>query len=397
MDLLQRLMREIVHSSGQPHIAEIARRMNAKSSTVAAAITSIGLRRLAPDTSVDANPREPTEIRNEAFWRKRYQETFDELANTQHALKEIAGLMQRPIRPPKWTMSPSSKARNAACGLLHISDVHAAEVVEPNEINGGNAYNLEICERRLKRLFAAAIEILPRWSSDCSLKGIYVALNGDLVSGDIHEELAETNELQSKEQMWWVSDRLAAGIRLLAEAFGNVYVVVTTGNHGRSTKKTRAKRTTAHSYDTMVGEALRRHFASDKRVTVMVSVSRDAEYDILGWKVLQMHGDEGGGGGRGFAGPMLPIIRKAKAAEYMASRFRKFYDIILSAHDHTSGNPGNLLANGSVIGFNEFAFSIRAAPEPPQQWLALVTQKWPLRERLDIKLEDVPRFTVVSR
>ena len=68
------------------------------------------------------------------------------------------------------------------------------------------------------------------------------------------------------------------------------------------------------------------------------------------------------------------------------ARRQELYDIVLTAHYHTSGNPGKTLANGSVIGFNEFAQSILAAPEPPQQWLALVSEKWCLRERAEIRL-----------
>jgi hypothetical protein len=217
-----------------------------------------------------------------------------------------------------------------------------------------------------------------------------VALNGDLVSGDIHDELRRTNALTAHEQIYLATDELAAGLLKLAEAFGSLLVVVTPGNHGRTTEKSHAKRRSALSYDTMIGEQLRRHFADDARFTFIIAPGPDAVYHVMGWTVFQSHGDAlGSGGGKGFAGPMLPILRGSKNVEAQGSRLGQKYDIILTAHYHSSGNPGNgVLANGSVVGYSEFSNQIRAGFDVPKQWLALVTERWGLRERLEINLED---------
>lgn len=338
----------------------------------------------------EAEPKKPVEVRNEAFWKRRATTLAADLADVSHALMEVSGLMGRPPQAPSWAL-PTRGKKNRAAGLLTISDIHAGEVIHGQEIGEINSFDLDICRERLRRLFAAAIEILPRWGADCDLTGLYVALNGDLVSGDIHDELRRTNALTAMDQVWFVTDELAAGLAKLADKFGKVFVCVTPGNHGRSTLKTHMKGTASLSYDTMVGEALRRYFAHDKRVTIAVSPARDATYNIFGWAVLQTHNDAGGGGGQGFAGPMLPILRKGKSIEWMAAQSRVFYDIILTGHYHTSGNLGKILANGSVVGYGEFAQSIRASPEPPQQWLALVHEQWCLRERCEIKLETVKK------
>ena len=328
------------------------------------------------------------EIRDREFWRRKAKTLEQTLAETEHALDQVSGLMKRPLTPPKWALPRGGARPSRAVGLLHLSDVHTGEVVRAEEVDGINAYDLEICRARLRRLFAATAKILPRWAADCRLSGVYVAVNGDLISGDIHDELARTNAITSQKQVWFVADEIAAGATVLAEAFGGVTLVFTPGNHGRSTAKTHAKRTAALNFDTMVGEALRRHFRDDSRVAVHVSPGRAAAYDILGWKVLQTHHDMGGAGGQGFAGPVLPIVRKGKATEWAAAQRRVFYDLILTAHYHTSANPGKILANGSVVGYGEFAASIMASPEPPQQWLALVHEAWGLRERCEIRLED---------
>jgi hypothetical protein len=358
----------------------------------------------APAVTVIDTPEYRREIKDAEYWRRRATDLQKQLTVAEHALEEVAGMMARPATPPAWVVAQGSAKRNSMAGLLHLSDFHAGEVVRPEEIGGLNEYNPDIFVRRIRRAFAATTEILPRWSADGHLVGICVAINGDLVSGDIHDELRRTNALTAHEQVYLVTDEICAGLKLLADAFGHVMAVFTPGNHGRTTEKTHAKRVSALSYDTLIGEQVRRYFDSSKSVDVIIASGPDAVYPILGWTVFQSHGDAlGSGGGKGFAGVILPIARGAKSVELQAARVRRHYDIILTAHYHTSANPGaGVLANGSVVGYGEYANRIRANVEVPQQWLALIHSKWCLRERCEIKLEDptipeLPRVRVPAR
>jgi hypothetical protein len=333
-------------------------------------------------------PPTPVEIRDANFWRNKAKAAEDRVAESEHVLREMAGMFQRPLVMPEWTVKRDGEIGRAA-GLIHLSDLHAGEVVRLEETGGINAYDPDIFRTRLRRMIDASIRILPRWSSDCKLLGVVVALNGDLISGDIHAELRETNALTSHEQVVLVTDELGAGLRKLADAFGAVMVIVTPGNHGRTTEKTHAKRMAALSYDIMIGNILAREFASDERITVNCASGADVVFPLFGWSVLQTHGDSmGTGGGMGFAGPELPIVRGGKKIKLSGFATGEHYDVILTAHYHTSSNPGAVLANGSMIGFNEYAVRIRAVPEPPMQWLALVHERWGLRERVPVVLEE---------
>ncbi|MBZ9807715.1 hypothetical protein [Mesorhizobium sp. ESP-6-2] len=341
----------------------------------------------------------PVEIRDTNFWRNKAKAAEERAAESEHILREMAGVFQRQVVPPEWTL-PGGGAEGRAVGLIHLSDLHCGEVVRLEETGGVNEYNPEIFRHRLRRMIDASIRILPRWSSDCDLKGVVVALNGDLISGDIHAELRETNALTSHEQVALATDELAAGIRMLGDQFGAVLVTVTPGNHGRTTEKTHAKRMAALSYDIMIGNILAREFANDARITVNTASGADIVFPLFGWSVLQTHGDSmGTGGGQGFAGPELPIVRGGKKIKLSGFATGERYDIILTAHYHTSSNPGTVLANGSMVGYSEYAVRIRGLPEPPQQWLALIHEKWGLRERVPVVLEDPapprrPRFRV---
>ena len=353
----------------------------------------------------EVKPIPPVEARRNsldaAFWRKEAATAQDELAKREAELRAVTGLLDRPADPPEWTLPSRQGPNSRSVGLLQVSDAHVGEVVDPVEVNGVNSYNPDIFVRRVRRLFAASVEILPRWTADCKFTGTIVAVNGDLVSGDIHDELRRTNALTAMEQAYLCADELVAGLQHF-RSLGPVWAIFTPGNHGRTTEKTHAKRTSRLSYDMLVGEMVRRHFAGSD-VEVTLALGRDIEYPIFAFNAFQSHGDAlGTGGGKGFAGPVLPIARGGRNVDLAAYAMDHRHHIKLTAHYHTSANPGRgHFANGSIVGFNEYATAIRAVSEPPQQWLLNVHERWGVRERCEIKLEDAvvekPRVRVPAR
>lgn len=372
-------------------VAEAAKRLGLPINTVKSRLATAKANRIKAEHS---QTPDPALLRSDKamvdYWKARAKALEDDLTRAEADFRLVSGLVSRPVDPPKWSLPAKKGPKNRVAGLLHVSDLHNGEVVRREEVHGVNEYDPSIFRTRIRRLFAASVEILPRWSADSRYVGTVMAVNGDLVSGDIHDELRRTNEGTAFEQVYAVADEISAGVEKVA-ALGPVWVTFTPGNHGRTTEKTHAKRVSQLSYDMVVGELVKRHFAGRKDVTVLLATGPDLEFSLLGHTVFQSHGDAlGTGGGKGFAGPVLPIARGAKNVELQAYRMRKRHDVILTAHYHTSSNPARgVLANGSVVGYNEFANRIRAGIEPPQQWLALLHERWGIRERCEIQLEDV--------
>jgi hypothetical protein len=332
--------------------------------------------------------RSPGEIRDAEFWRKIAKERESELSRLQKTLDEISGLAETPVAPPNWTLPKGLKKGKAILGLF-LSDVHAGEVIDGDEILGVNAYNVEICRERLRRYFAAACVIGQRWMSDCTPAGAFLALGGDLISGDIHDELKQTNALTAHEQVLLFVEEAAAGIRHVLDAYGRVHIASVPGNHGRTTIKSHFKQYARLSYDTLAAKMLQGIFAHDKRVTFQIAAGPDVVVDLLGKRVFLTHGDKmGTGGGAGFAGPILPIIRGIKKIEIQQFHAKKHFDLLLSGHYHLSANANNALSSGSVPGYSEFAHGIRASIEEPSQWLFLLHERRGLRERVEIRLGD---------
>jgi len=326
---------------------------------------------------------------NAGFWKKKYQSLERELAEAEHLAAELAGVRGVAYEIPDWIIRAQSGPRGKSVIGALVSDVHMGEVIEAEEINGINAFNPDICRDRLRRYFPATCEIGSRWASDTDCQGVLLALAGDLISGDIHEELRITNALTSHEQCIAVAEELSAGIVNLLEAFGRVHVVVVPGNHGRTTHKPTAKLYARLSYDNLIGAMIAEKFRGDDRVTFQQSASKDQITPIFGRTVFTTHGDKiGTKGGMGFAGPMLPIVRGAKKIEVQQAGIGRRPDLIQFGHYHTTGNPGHILANGSVPGYSEYGDDLRAVVEQPQQWAYLLHSKWWLRERMPIQLEE---------
>jgi hypothetical protein len=330
----------------------------------------------------------PRQLQDAVFWRRQASEATQARLHAEHLAEMLAGIRDAPVDIPEWPAAASHGAGRSVVGCL-LSDIHMGEVIDSEELLGINAFNVEVCRSRLRRYFDAACIIGKRWASDTDCQGVLLALAGDLTSGDIHEELRITNALTAVEQVTAIVAELTVGIETLRDRYGRVHVVGVPGNHGRTTLKPTAKLYARLSYDILVCSMLEERFKGDTRVTWQFGRSTDQVVPIFGRAIMVTHGDKiGTKGGMGFAGPNLPIIRGAKKVMEQQGTVDRRPDLILIGHYHTTTNPGNVLANGSVPGYSEFANDIRAVVEPPQQWLFLLHDRWGLRERMPIQLEE---------
>jgi hypothetical protein len=337
------------------------------------------------------------EAHDSQYWRTRFNAAEKELAHIEKLLEEVGGIRSLDIPKPEWLLKATTGRRNRSVMSMLFTDLHMGEVVDPDELLGLNAFNPQIAEQRAKRFFNAACEIGPRWASDTKLEGLLLNLGGDLVSGDIHEELRITNGLTAHEQVRMAVKIIVAGIKLLLKVYRRIHVTSVPGNHARTTFKPTAKLYSKLSYDTLIAQMVADAFQDDERVTFQITVATDAVIPVLGYTAFLTHGDKmGTGGGQGFAGPMLPIVRGTKKVEAQQASAGRKPDIIMHGHYHHSGNPGNVFSNGAFPGYSEYGNGLRAKIEPAQQWLFLIHETWGVRERCEIKLETPAPFPRVA-
>lgn len=319
---------------------------------------------------------------------KKHQKTLMErLAAAEDHRASILGLGLGPVEPLARPRGKISKHSGRQAAILHLSDLHVGEVVNRDEVMGVNEYDRKIAAKRIGRLFnTASILTTSAWpGSDAAPSKICVLLGGDLISGHgLHPEHAETDAGTAYEQCKWAAEYIAAGVLRLhldiKAHFGKtvpVEIISVVGNHGRMTfGKPRTKLVSIQSYDTLVSDFVEAALKGYESITHYRPRGFDAYFDVVGWPALLTHGDRmGSGGGTGFIGPMATIVKGHRKIIDTEHRQRRPVRWVFSGHFHTTGVSPFGFANGSGVGYGEFAKSIRADPEPAQQNFVVIHER----------------------
>lgn len=264
-----------------------------------------------------------------------------------------------------------SKSSSEATFVMVASDWHVEEAVDPENINGLNKYNLEISKERSDMFFRNGHKLLKMFQKDVNINTVVLALLGDFISSNIHDELMESCLLPPVEAIIRCQNYLASGIQFLLEdsSIEELIIVCHTGNHGRITKDRRHATESGNSLEYFMYNQLANHFRNEKRVKFIVPMAYHSYLDIYGYTLRFHHGHNISYGGG--VGGITISVNKAIA---QWDKIRKA-DLDVFGHFHQFLDGGKFIANGSMIGFNAYALSIKASFEPPRQACFLIDKK----------------------
>lgn len=275
--------------------------------------------------------------------------------------------------PPGWIKKkPRSKSKHHAIANLMLSDLHLDEVVYPEQVMGMNAYNRDIALQRLDRTTTGFIDVTKNYWTNLTYDGAIVYLGGDIFSGDIHEELKETNHGPMLASVDFWIDPLSDAIGMIADEFGKVHVPVVPGNHGRTTRKPRAKFRAESNFDWFVGCQLARLFKDDSRVTFDLSKSADCLVPVYDSMIMLTHGDQATGG-NGIGGIWPPLMRLDARKRQRQEAVEQGYDLMVMGHWHQLTYGPSFIVNGAMKGYDEYAFTQNFGYELPSQAAWLMT------------------------
>lgn len=310
-------------------------------------------------------------------------------ADTADTVSErIFKLAARTPQPAKWLSPEHRVGGHKEVPVLMLSDWHWGEVVNPVEVAHVNAFNSEIARQRAELVFDTAITLTERDGPD--VPGMVVVLGGDIITGTIHDELAETNDRTTTQAVDEVTDVLIGGLEKLADRFGKLFVPCVVGNHGRNTARWRAKQVVYTSYEWLIYKAIQRHFKNDPRVQMMIPGEPDAFFKINGKRFLLTHGDRlGVKGGDGIIGAIGPIMRGTVKLGTSESQIGRDFDYLMMGHWHYPLYLPRTLVNGALKGFDEYARLILRVPyAPASQLLFRVHPVHGLTSRREIILQE---------
>lgn len=333
----------------------------------------------APSIVPSEAPEDPVTSRRMSDENKRLRNAVADLerriGDAQDYRSSILGLAKEPLKPKFVYPTGLPSQITGRTVILHISDVHYGETVNIDEMDGANKYDASIARARLGRLFAKGADLMTEFWKGEPPDEIIVALGGDLISGDIHLELMNTNEPAVPATVREVGERIAGGILLLRQKVGvPIRVLSVPGNHGRLSLKPQSKRRAANSLDLLATDfaeaALR---GSDKGITFYQTASPDAYFSAYGFHFCLTHGDAmGSKGGQGYIGPGATIIRGHRKLIDTSWRSGRPVHYVLTGHLHTTLRTPFGYANGSVVGYSEYARDLRADPEAARQNMLVV-------------------------
>lgn len=289
-------------------------------------------------------------------------------AATAEALRELLGTAKLELEKfdlPAWAVQPK-KSGCPGVPTVQLSDLHWGEVVKASQIGGVNSYNLSIARRRLRTVAEGAIKIARMLDPKMRYPGVFVPLVGDMISGNIHEELTATNEINTMPTVLDLYKHLVPAIKMFADAFGIVVLPCVTGNHGRDTKKTWAKDRTHTSFDWLLYQFLAIAFADDDRVTFYIPDGSDGIYRIYNTRYAITHGDQFRAGDS-IIGPIGPIMRGDQKKRARNQAIGQEYDVLVYGHWHRRMIDYGLRGNSTTKGYDEYAAQNNYRFEPPSQ------------------------------
>lgn len=277
-----------------------------------------------------------------------------------------------PLEPVSFQPRKSGKG-HAETAVLFLSDLQWGETIDLAVMDGLNSYSPDIARNRLARVFQTWADLLTHHWAGPPPERIILILGGDLISGEIHEELAKTNGLLSIPALRDCAAHICAGIRLLRDQVqAPIEIISVPGNHGRTTRKPESKLYAAHSYDTLCADLIELEFKEGGKWPAWFRMWKPASGDALiwiyGYRVLITHGDRiGSRGGAGFVGTAATVARGFKKLIMDYAGRGLSLDFIMCGHFHTALQLEEGICNGCLPGPSEYSRDLRFRPRPAVQ------------------------------
>jgi len=291
---------------------------------------------------------------------------------------------------PDWLTYTKSSNKNKAIPSFMSSDEHWGEVVRDDQVNFVNSYNSKIAAKRYNNVINNYLSVLNDHLQNVDCDRMVLALGGDNVSGDIHDELSLTNDLTTMEAVFDYVEHKEKGIKeLLASGFKEIFIPCVRGNHDRNTEKTHSKNVLETSSAYLVYKFLQKIFAGDKRIQFSIAGGIDCLYQVNNHRMLLTHGDQFKGG-NGIGGISIPILRGFLKKQSSYAQTGNNFDSMIIGHFHqfTSISNGQVIINGTLKGFDEYSQRMGFGFQEPCQAFWLTDANRGITIQLPIFAED---------
>ena len=261
-----------------------------------------------------------------------------------------------------------------------LSDTHVGEQVYKEQMRNLNEYNLDIFN---KRMYGWANQILKHATyrrKIAPIDELVIPMLGDMISGDIHEELARSNMANCMEHMIRGASVISQDLMYFAPPVRKIRIPCVVGNHGRMTRKPPMK-DKYMDWDYMLYQWLAAFCKNQDNLEFHIPRSFLTTFKVHDKVVLIMHGDSISGAGS--SGSITGAIAKLRSVfQYRKALQREIeeamdddaeieFDSVMIGHFHRIDEidigTGELHICGTMKGPDEFALQrLHAATKPKQ-------------------------------
>jgi len=268
-----------------------------------------------------------------------------------------------PIKPPRWTVKPSTRSGHVGLAVAQMADWHLDEVVNPEEVLGLNKFDRRIAHLRIERWLNKVITQPREYMKGVRFEGLVLPSTGDLFTGDIHAELKESNEDKLLASVLYWMEPIIGVLETLEKEWKDVYLPAVVGNHGRLSPRPIFKGRVKDNVEWLFWSVVRDRLADrGSRVRVDVSPSMDLNVPLYGRNHLLTHGDQFQGGS-GISGAYAPLSlgshRKDKRQRIAGTPM----NTMVIGHKHQLINIPGVIMGGCLKGYDEYAFGENLVPD----------------------------------
>ena len=298
------------------------------------------------------------------FYKKLYEQAIKESTKKEiivDAIKNNAPAF------PSLQIDKTSKSRNTSNGstpqvvVAPLSDLHVGDNVDLEQMAGLNQYNIDIFNKRLYGWATQLLNLVELRRNVAPVDELIIPMLGDMVSGDIHEELARTNIDHCMGQMIRGANLISQALMLLTPHFKKITIPCVVGNHGRMTRKPPMK-DKYMDWDYMLYQWVAAFCREQKNITFDIQKAFVNSFEAGNKEILIMHGDSVPGAGLGTA-----ILRQvANFRNVLNYRF----DSVMMGHFHRVDEfdigTGEVHICGTMKGGDEYALQKLVVYTPPK-------------------------------
>lgn len=288
--------------------------------------------------------------------------------------------------------APRSYPKRGAINRTHnlvLSDLHFGADLKGSE-TGSIDYGKTEESRRFAAVIREAREYKKQYRKHTKLN---VLLLGDIMENQLHDPRTGA---PIAEQVARSIHLLAQGLAVLAQAYPDVEVYCSTGNHGRNTARhqNRAVHQKFDSLETIIYYALKHALSSYKNVKVHIPTAPLSSFMVYGKRIGFTHGDTVINPGNPGSAVNVKGLENQVNKLNAALSDKDEYAVIVYGHTHTAhivylSNGAILLGNGSLPPADHFCASLGILESNNNgQWIFESVEGYPVG---DLRYLKVPK------